>query len=144
MKLEPWVSFNLLLLCIAFGVFQLQNVSIPVPSENHSPTEHELLRFTESLNGILYINQSVEDFSNDLKKISLLDNSGKNLNLQIKSSNSGVALFIDEKLIINGMVSAKFDLDDLSEIPFIVMNMQRPKRTTRLNINFPLLGRADG
>lgn len=144
MKLQPWMSFNLFLLCIAFGIFQLQTVSIPNANKNDNITNTDYSVLYYFLRGIIYIDQSHKDFSTDLKKINLVDDSGSNLSLQIKASNSGMGLFADEKLIIDEIIWAKFELDELSGIPFIVMNMRSTKRTIRANLNFPLLGRANG
>lgn len=144
MKLEPWISFNLFLLCIAFGIFQLQTVSIPNANKNDNITATEYSVLNDFLRRIIYISQSSKDFSTDLKKIDLIDDSGSNRSLQIKASNSGMGLFADEKLVIDDIMWAKFELDELSGIPFIVMNMRSTKRTIRANLNFPLLGRANG
>ena len=144
MKVQPWISFNLFLLCIAFGIFQLQTVSIPNANKNDNINTTEYSVLNDFLRGIIYIDQSRKDFSTDLKKINLVNNSGSNLSLQIKASNSGMGLFADEKLIIDDIIWAKFELDELSGIPFIVMNMRSTKQTIRANLNFPLLGRANG
>ena len=143
MKFEPWMSINLLFICLSIGFLSLRTETATKPILNavklstYIHVKHHL--------GELYSLGTLDGSESDpYKKLQIIDTSGQKHVLKIESEDSSTKLLLNEKVICSNLKWAKISIDKKTRVPSIILQESADKLPIIINLNKQLMGQING
>ena len=123
MKFEPWVSFNLLFICIILGFLSLKTDSITTSITNKVELS-AYLKVRHLLKNIYVITSLSNDKSGVYREVQIVNSSGQKQLLKILSTDSKTTLLLDELVILDNLKWAKINIHKNTKIPTLILQTQ--------------------
>tara|TARA_Y100000589_G_C26873745_1_gene515051 strand:- start:112 stop:543 length:432 start_codon:yes stop_codon:yes gene_type:complete len=123
MKFEPWVSFNLLFICITIGFLSLKSDSITTSIANKVELS-TYLKVRHHLKNIYVITPLNNDESEVCRELQIINSSGQKQLLKILSTNSKTILLLDELVVLDNLKWAKINIHKNTKIPTLILQIQ--------------------
>ncbi len=123
MKFEPWVSFNLLFICLTLGFLSLKTDSITTSITNKVELS-TYLKVRHHLKNIYVITPLSNDESEVCRELKIINSSGQKQLLKIVSTNSKTTLLLDELVILDNLKWAKINIHKNTKIPILILQIQ--------------------
>tara|TARA_Y100001968_G_C19136930_1_gene609546 strand:+ start:97 stop:528 length:432 start_codon:yes stop_codon:yes gene_type:complete len=123
MKFEPWISFNLLFICITLGFLSLKTDSITTSITNKIELS-TYLKVRHHLKNIYVITPLSNDESEVCRELKIINSSGQKQLLKILSTNSKTTLLLDQLVILDNLKWAKINIHKNTKIPTLILQMQ--------------------
>ena len=123
MKFEPWVSFNLLFICLTLGFLSLKTDSITTSITNKVELS-TYLKVRHHLKNIYVITPLSNDESEVCRELKIINSSGQKQLLKILSTDSKTTLLLDELVILDNLKWAKINIHKNTKIPILILQIQ--------------------
>ena len=123
MKFEPWISVNLLLICLTLGFLSLKTNSITTSNTNKVELS-AYLKVRHHLKNIYIITPLGNNKSGVYRELQIINSSGQKQLLKILSTNSKTTLLLDELIILDNLKWAKINIHKNTKIPTLILQIQ--------------------
>tara|TARA_Y100000589_G_scaffold213866_1_gene201774 strand:+ start:19469 stop:19900 length:432 start_codon:yes stop_codon:yes gene_type:complete len=143
MKFEPWVSINLLFICLSIGFLCLRNESNTRSMINAAEVS-KYLKIRHHLSQIHSIISLDSLESTNYKKLQIIDTSGRKHLLKIDSAGTSTNLLLNEKIICSNLNWAKITVDDDTKVPSIILQVVANKLPVIISLNKKLIRQTNG
>ena len=143
MKFEPWMSINLLFICLSIGFLSLR-------TEPHTQSTLNAVKVSTYLKikhhlGEIYSIISIDNLASETsRKLQIIDTSGQKHLLKIESSGTSTKLLLNEKVICSNLKWAKINIDKNTKVPSIILQESADKLPIIINLNKQLMGQING
>ena len=143
MKFEPWISVNLLLVCLSIGFLSLRSEPNTRSNFNAAKTS-TYLKIRHHL-GEIYSIISLNSLESDTyNKIQIVDTSGNKHLLKIESAGSLTNLLLNEEVIFNNLKWAKINVDKNTKVPSIILQSSVDKLPVIISLNKKIIRQING
>lgn len=143
MKFEPWMSINLLFICLSIGFLSLR-IEPHTQSTLNAAKVSTYLKIRHHLGEIYSIISTDNLESETYKKLQILNNSGQKHLLKIESSGTSTKLLLNENVICKNLKWAKISIDKNTKVPSIILQESADKLPIIINLNKKLMGHING
>ena len=143
MKFEPWMSINLLFICLSIGFLSLR-------TEPHTQSTLNAAKVSTYLKirhhlGKIYSIISIDNLASETyRKLQIIDTSGQKHLLKIESSDTSTKLLLNEKVICSNLKWAKINIDKNTKVPSIILQKSADKLPIIINLNKKLMEHING
>ena len=143
MKFEPWMSINLLFICLSIGFLSLRTEPHTQSTLNAAKVS-TYLKVKHHLGEIYSIISTDNLESETYRKLQIIDTSGQKHVLKIESTDSSTKLLLNEKVICSNLKWAKINIDKNTKVPSIILQESADKLPIIINLNKQLMGQING
>ena len=143
MKFEPWISVNLLLICLSIGFFSLKSEPNTRSTLNAAEVS-TYLKIRHHL-GEIYSITSLDNLESDTyKELQIIDTSGHKHLLKIEFAETSTNLLQNEKVICNNLKLAKISIDKNTKVPSIILQTATDKLPIVISLHKKLIRQING
>ena len=143
MKFEPWISINLLLICLSIGFISLRTETATKPILNAVKLS-TYIHVRHHLGEIYSLGPLDGSESDTYKRLQIIDTSGQKHVLKIESTDSSTKLLLNEKVICSNLKWAKISIDKNTKVPSIILQTATDKLPIIISLNKKLMGYING
>lgn len=143
MKFEPWISINLLFICLSIGFIGLRTEPHTQSTLNAAKVS-TFLKIKHHL-GEIYSISSVDNLESETyRKLQIINTSGQKHLLKIESTGTSTKLLLNENVICKNLKWAKINIDKNTKVPSIILQKSADKLPIIINLNKKLIGHING
>jgi len=143
MKFEPWISINMLFICLSIGFISLKTDPHTQSTLNTAQVS-TYLKIRHHLGEIYSIISTDNLESETYKKLQIINTSGQKHLLKIVSSGASTKLLLNENVICKDLKWAKINIDRNTKMPSIILQKSADKLPIIINLNKKLMGPING
>lgn len=143
MKFEPWISINLLLICLSIGFLSLR-IEPNTRTTLNAAEVSTYLKIRYHL-GEIYSIISLDNLESDTyKELQIIDTSGHKHLLKIEFAETSTNLLLNEKVICNNLKWAKISVDKNTKVPSITLQTATDKLPIVISLHKKLTRQING